>query len=407
MADSCPTGPRFVDTHLSSKILPGSRDRYKKCVQKFLSFIIKFRLRFDNFAELDDLLVEYKYMENPTKSEFDGCIAGVEHVLPAAKGKLPWAHAVANAWSVVHDTRHTVPMNEGMAIFLGCHLASRGKARLGAGLVLQEALGLRPRELLQLRAKDVMLPEDRGEPLHMPAVFGLGMRHGTKAKRAQTVCLGNPTKVALLRWLRAGLAEDDLLIGVSYAGYRAALQEVCVATGLQEIGFTPHSPRAGFASDCIAAGLGYSRTRELGRWVSETSLRTYVDLAASSSIKVNLKLRHLNDAVAYCAKHILCFFFGSSQFLHKAADIHVGHPLASTDAATGLQKATGRLLCDAYGSVLDTGVADEEEVESEHASAKHVTFDEEVDVVSTVGPSQDRGRGRGRSHSGGRSRGVR
>ena len=59
-------GPRLVNTYHLSKILPGSHDPYKKCVLNFLSVIIKFRFRFNNFLELYDLLVEYDYTEVPT-----------------------------------------------------------------------------------------------------------------------------------------------------------------------------------------------------------------------------------------------------------------------------------------------------------------------------------------------------
>ncbi len=66
MADLRPIGPRFVNTHRLSKTLPGSQNLYKRFVPEFLSVITKFRFRFDNFMELDVLLVEYEYMESPT-----------------------------------------------------------------------------------------------------------------------------------------------------------------------------------------------------------------------------------------------------------------------------------------------------------------------------------------------------
>ena len=82
-------------------------------------------------------------------------------------------------------------MTEGPAVYIGCQMSARGHGRLGAGVILQEALGLRPSELLGITGDDVMLPEDRAQEVFMPAVIGLGIKHGTKAKRAQTVMLAS------------------------------------------------------------------------------------------------------------------------------------------------------------------------------------------------------------------------
>jgi len=52
-------------------------------------------------------------------------------------------------------------MGEGPAVYIGVHIAARGHPRLGAGLVIQQAVGLRPSELLGRWGQDVVLPEDR------------------------------------------------------------------------------------------------------------------------------------------------------------------------------------------------------------------------------------------------------
>ena len=66
-------------------------------------------------------------------------------------------------------------------------MSARGHGRLGAGVILQEAWSLRSSEPLGITGDDVMLPEDRAQEVLMPAVIGLGIKHGTKAKRARTM----------------------------------------------------------------------------------------------------------------------------------------------------------------------------------------------------------------------------
>ena len=356
-------------------------------VGKFMQFICERNLSFSAYEELDDLLVEYKHSQLPTKSEFEAAVAGVEYAIPQAKARLPWSHAVLAAWNVVHQPKHTIPMTEGPAVFIGCHMAAKRHARLGAGVIVQEALGLRPSELLGLEHEDVMLPEDRAEQLWMPTVLSLGTKHGTKAKRAQTVQLAAPKKVALIRWLKSGTRPGERLIGYTYENYRRVLSQTCEQQGLQDLGFTPHSPRSGFASDCVAAGLGFSRTRELGRWVSESSLRTYVDITSAAAIQVSFKLQHLNEAVAYCCANMLQFFVGSEAFLYVPPSSQALRPFASTDAASGIQEAAGRELCTpAVYSLVDGTKSVQVHEEDRHASEREPSGSEERAC---------RGRGRG------------
>ncbi len=96
------------------------------------------------------MLAEWKNTALPSKSEVEGAIAGIEHVLP------------------------------------GCRMSARGHGRLGAGEILPEALGLRPSELLGIVGDDVMLPEDRACEVLMPAVIGLGI---CSEHPSETACL--------------------------------------------------------------------------------------------------------------------------------------------------------------------------------------------------------------------------
>ncbi len=110
-------------------------------------------------------------------------------------------------------------------------------------------------------------------------------------------------------------------------------------------------PRSGFASDMIAAGMGFDRTREAGRWLSESSLRVYIDLNSAAAIQVNLKTQKLNSAVAYTVANMLQFFPGSDGFLSTPPSQPES---AACHASVGLHEEGGRLLpaaseCRAYG----------------------------------------------------------
>ncbi len=118
--------------------------RYRAALVPFVSYLIRNHFNPVVEAEFDDLLIEWKNTDFPSKSAFEGAVAALEHVLPAFKGKLPWARAVIAGWSVAHQAAHTIPLCEGPAHLLAVHLSADGHPRLAAGILLQSALGLRP-----------------------------------------------------------------------------------------------------------------------------------------------------------------------------------------------------------------------------------------------------------------------
>ncbi len=240
-------------------------------------------------------------------------MAAVEHVLPSFKGQLPWSRAVLSSWSTTYVTEHTVPLCAAPAALIAAHMSADGHPRLGATLLLQQALGLRPSEALGVQGGDVVLPETTSFTNSSFATIGLGIRANTMAKRAQCVLLRNPKLLALLRWLLKSTADDHLLCGYSYAQYRRILDRTCAKLGLTGLHYTPHSPRSGFATELYAQGVPFDRIKALGRWASDQSLRTYLDLVSAANIAVSLKLQHLQEPMSWCAANILEFFAGAKE----------------------------------------------------------------------------------------------
>ena len=109
------------------------------------------------------------------------------------------AHHVLSGWAIHHIPQHTVPLGSGLAHLSAIHMAALGALRLGAGLLVQQHLGLRPSEMLSLERRDISLPP--GNDVTMASavtVIGLGFRTCTKAKRAQTVVLRDPMVTSLV-----------------------------------------------------------------------------------------------------------------------------------------------------------------------------------------------------------------
>ena len=198
------TGPRFLDPIIEGELKDATTKRYRNSLRQFMDFLIFHNFTFSNSDELDDFLVEWRRSRNVSKANFEAAVAACEHILPQYKHNLPWFRALLSAWGVSYVARRTVPLSREPGIFVACHMSAAGHAKLGAGLIIQTSLGLRPSELIGLQCDDVMLPEDRGSgSTHQHVVVGLGVRAGTKAKRAQTVLAHDATAITLLRWLRS------------------------------------------------------------------------------------------------------------------------------------------------------------------------------------------------------------
>ena len=199
--------------------------------------------------------------------------------------------------------RHTVPLGKGVAKLIMVHFASWGFLRLGIGVILQTETGLRPSELLRLRPEDFLFPEEEGSNLRVrPLRIGLGIRGGTKVKRAQFVLLDKRCwrLVRVLRVLKLSTPQGLLVFPESYSTFRLLLRRVEAQLGLS-VGWTPHSGRAGYASDSRAEGVPFEEVREQGRWQSDSSLRRYLDIVGASSIGVSLRAAGLAKALEVLA----------------------------------------------------------------------------------------------------------
>ena len=90
---------------------------------------------------------------------------------------------MANSWGAIHQVKHAKAMSRGVATRFGALLSNMGVARAGLGLRIQQALGLRPSEMLGLVASNVT--ESPAGPLSNERmfIFALGNQAGTNVRR--------------------------------------------------------------------------------------------------------------------------------------------------------------------------------------------------------------------------------
>ena len=306
------TTTRRLDPHAVLRVTPTTLNRYRRQALSLSSWALANGLAPSTDRDWDALLVEYKnFHPNLRKHDFHVMVAAVEFFFPELKGSLAMSHASMRGWDISYSTRHTIPMGRAIATLFATHMAARGNPRLGAALYLQVRKGLRPGELFDIRREDLVLPSDTSET-DAPGfcIIGLGIRVGTKAKRAQSVVVDpveHPQLIILLERLAVTTSSKSRLFPHTIEQYRKEIKAVESALGLS-LNFGPHSPRAGFASEGRARGMSFVELREAGRWVADSSLRIYIDCVSAAAISVTLRSKGLVPALTFAAQHALEYF---------------------------------------------------------------------------------------------------
>ena len=298
--------PLSLDPDHAKSVKPGTLNRYRGAVQIFLNFLHCEGLKPQTFDELDAMVVYYKQQRLPTRSNFEVLLAALEFFFPHARGQLLWSKRVGKGMAIQQETHHTIPLPLAPAKLLAVLLSSRGLSRLGVGLLVQCLTGLRPSELLQLQKNHVIEEGDK-------FIFRLGVKGGTKLKREQCTWLAlnrDETVTCIFRRLLHGTDAGQKLWDYSYNEYRLELRSLSRQLGLP-FSFTPHSARAGFASEAVSRGEDAESIRIRGRWQSETSFRIYTDVVGASLVKCMDSMTCWQDHIVGCSLHLHHLFPGT------------------------------------------------------------------------------------------------
>ena len=295
--------PLALDSTVKLKVGDSSLKLYRKCALQFSTWLLEHALHPSTPGEWDDLLVEWKQAVAPSKSDFSNTLAALEYFFPNVKGQLQWSHQVKSAWDVAHVTVHTVPMLGNVVRLYAIHVSVLGYPALAIGMVLQQGKGLRPSEMLGIDSADVALPEENQALGARACVIGLGVKRGTKAKRAQSIVLAEDCFTQLIqaiRLLKAVVGPSGCLFPFTLTQYNRLLKKVGKTLNINT-NYTPHSLRAGFASEGRILGQSFVELREEGRWVSDSSLRIYVDIVSATAIARSHELAGLKEALSFAS----------------------------------------------------------------------------------------------------------
>lgn len=295
LADVC-SCMRLLHPDLEHRVKNETLKVYKKHLDPFLNYLgNRWELLHIEPEDIDMLVMEFRTEHELTRSQHTQLLAALEFYLPPVKGKLLYTREAIKG-RLCHDpVAHTVPLAPEVAFLFGAYHASQCRQRLAAAIFVQIATGLRPSELLGLCKNHVHVPRSFEEFINIR----WGAQVSTKIKREQFVQVDfrqHPLAYKLLKLLVSATNDGHTLFPFSYASYNQSFATAEKHFGL-ELGLTAHSGRAGFATSMIISGKDAKQVQSAGRWLSETSVRTYVDTAGSLHACTQIKLNNLMEAI--------------------------------------------------------------------------------------------------------------
>ena len=95
-----------------------------------------------------------------------------------------------------------------------------------------------------------------------------------------------PWANTIMEAFRRTTSPQTLLTNIpDVAAYGRWIRRACEVTGLRAP-YTPHSPRAGWATSMLVRGMAFGELQEKGRWVHPGSLRVYLDVVGAHALKL-------------------------------------------------------------------------------------------------------------------------
>ena len=276
----------------------------------FTSFTDYLQRRYDvlltSAEDLDQLLMEYRTEAELSRAQHVLLVASTEFFLPHVKGRLIYSREALKGRASAEPVKHTVPLTFECALLFAAWHASAGRARLGAAVLIQHATGLRPSELLSLKPEHIHLPLARTSAI----TVRLGATYSTKVKREQYI-LVDPVVQSIAYSLLARLCittpSQQRLFPFGYNVYNMSFKQAEGHYGLS-LGTTAHSGRAGFATHSVLQGIPRKEIQAQGRWLSESSFNTYIDVAGASHIAAQVHTKQLANTAKWIESHIWKYF---------------------------------------------------------------------------------------------------
>ena len=256
----------------------------------------------NNLQALNTLLVDhlqFLYDEKYGVSAGRHALLAVQTRMRSVRGRLTESWDSMRSWEMLAPVKLRTPMpyivlQAMFAFAMVTGFNSTGRAArdwisFGVGLICSFDGLLRPCEWAQLSARKSLMPSSRLQ--HLVGRGLLTISNGKNRRifgRIQIAMVDCERVIAWLTWLTAGMASHARLQPGGTATFRRLFKTCIQALGLEGLGLTPASLRAGGATWRFASGMDLGHLKWWGRWGSLGTLEHYVQEAAATMVVMEL-----------------------------------------------------------------------------------------------------------------------
>ena len=251
-----------------------------------------------DLLDLDELLgshLDEMWQEGEPKSWSADLVAGVQHFMPSARGNLPIAWSLIQAWNRRELPSRALPLTPELVAGLAGGFLVAGFPRLAAGIVVGFDTLARTGELLGFVVDDVLVDSRAGfagilrfrEPK-------AGQREGVH----QSITIDNAVVRGALRYLCRGLGPGEQLLQITDHKFRQVWSHVVNCLQLQDFAVRPYSMRRGGATWESRRSLSYDSVAHRGRWAALSTCRRYVEDSAAALAQLRLTDFHRSQLAA-------------------------------------------------------------------------------------------------------------
>ena len=277
----------------------GMVERYDRAVQAFLTYAKDFNLQVKEWDQLDEVAsewLEHIFHDGQHKSLASDGLAGIQHFIPQALGRLKHSWKLAKVWQKLEPPRRVLPLSPLIVRAMAGAAWSLGFLAEASGLLLAFDAMLRSGELYQLRIKDIKFYGTR-------AVISLGYtKTGKRNNATEMVVVESKLAVQSLQRACKGKHRNDLLLARGARVFRTLFKALIDLFELEGL-ITVYSLRRGGASWDFLQHQSMERTLLRGRWQSTSSARIY--LQDATAMVTYLKLSGPQQQLATAASKLL------------------------------------------------------------------------------------------------------
>lgn len=291
------------------KYSPAYRKRLLEGCQALQSYLTEVEVPWESVIHqkasvVDEVLEQFiKHLhDKPSKSGLriaKHAMLSFQIMRPRLRRKLQASWDAIKSWEEQQPSsfRAPVPMTLLMAITCQAVLNSeksdsRSEARRWLALAVMVLTGfyglLRPGELLNLRASDVVPPNSMSLGSAFSVVRIARPKNARQMGIQQYVEIRHPDAANWLAWLKSERQPEAALWNSTPHRFRSMFKSVCRSLNIESLRLSPASLRAGGATWLVDQGIEVSRVRFLGRWAHMRSLEHYLQVARAQQITLSI-----------------------------------------------------------------------------------------------------------------------